>query len=350
MKKLFSFLLAAVMSLGMTASAFASEKNTALALTVGDEDGLSLQGALLVPETEYRFPLFLEENGVSRPLTHGDMEQYDLTVTVSSGKGAMAEAGYLESGRQMVLSLTGAAVSSAEPVTVSARVTLRDKKGAALSRLDLRWKVGYPAAEEESLGEVTRIDPAAPVLTGAQLSKIESITGSAPASFVGDGWQFDVRLLSSPAVNFALSTADIKAISEQWPEADFSFFRFIGKPSFDFSGQLTLDAPLFADETVCLYRYLDGVLYSLRFTDNGDGTLTVPTKALGTYVISDQKIPNGTAVTGYQPESGDDTENPPADKDNPSTGGTSSGIFTVLGSAVLFGIALTLAQKRASRS
>ena len=348
MKKLLSFMLAAVLAVGAASVAFASERDSAVVLTIENSDGIALEGALLHPEKEYRFPLMLTEKGETRPLIPDDLDRYSLSVTALSGKDAMAEAGILESGRQMVLSLTPAAVRSASAAAVSYRITLRDQQGAALSQSTLSWKVGWPAAADESIGTATVIDPSAPVLTEKQLSHIQQLTGSGKASFLGNGWQYDVRLLSQPAVNFAVSGKAIKDITDRWADADFLFYDFLGRPSFDFSGTLTLDASALGTDTPYLYRYLDGVLYSLRFTENGDGTVSLSTKEPGCYAISDAKIPNGTAVGGAPIENGTDSS-VSADKDNPSTGGSGFGVPAVVGTAVLFGVALTLARKKAAK-
>lgn len=65
---------------------------------------------------------------------------------------------------------------------------------------------------------------------------------------------------------------------------------------FDFYGTLTLDvsAVLEEYEDLYLYRYLDGVLYSLKYDLDQDAqTISIRTKQLGSYIVSDTKIPNG---------------------------------------------------------
>ena len=203
--------------------------------------------------------------------------------------------------------------------------------------------------DDDKLGASTQIDPSAPVLTREQLAAIQKITGAGQASFVGDGWQFSVRLLDQSAVNFHSSAANIQAISNKYPDADFRFMSFGGKPAFDFSGRLTLDVSEMLDEygDIYLYRYLDGVLYSLGYQlDEENGTLSIQTKQLGSYAVSNVKIPNGTVVGGSVPGSSSGS-NAGSDKENPVTGGADlTGIALALGLVSLTGAAAAVKCRR----
>ena len=352
MKKLFAFLLAALTAASVTATAFAQEAAPSATLQVGSADGLTLDGsALLHPGQEYRFPLMIAENGEeARPMTVEDMQVYDIKVTAKSGAGAMADAGRLESGRQQYLSLTPGAIFTVSPQDVKYTVSLSFKNSSAvLSQVTVQWKVGYPSVDDGDLGASTAIDPSAPVLTKEQLAAIEKITGDGQASFTGSGWQFHVRLLDQEAVNFHYSAQNIKAVSDRYPEADFRFLTFGGKPAFDFYGTLTLDisAVLEEYEDLYLYRYLDGVLYSLKYDLDQDAqTISIRTKQLGSYIVSDTKIPNGTAVGGNSSGSAGNSGSG-SDKGNPSTGGTDfTAIALALGSVSLAGAAAAVKYRR----
>lgn len=354
MKKLFTFLLAAVTVLSLTATAFAEDDKVAgVTLSVAGADGLELDGsALLHPGEEYRFPLMIEEDGKdARPMTVEDMEQYDIKVSAKSGGAVMAEAGRLESGRQQYLSLTPGSYFGVSAQQAEYTVSLHKKGGSSvLSQCTVRWKVGYPAMDDAKLGASTEIDPSAPVLTREQLAAIQKITGDGQASFTGSGWQYDVRLLQQAAVNFHSSAANIKAISDKYPDADFRFMSFGGKPSFDFTGRLTLDVSEMLEEydDIYLYRYLDGVLYSLGYQlDEENGTLSIQTKQLGSYAVSNVKIPNGTVVGGTAPGSTSSGSSSNTDKDNPTTGGADfTGIALAFGLVSLAGAAAVSFRKK----
>ena len=352
MKKLFSFILAALAAASLTAFAFADEpvRSSGVTLSVGSADGLTLDGsALLHPGEEYRFPLLIAEGGgAARPMTVEDMETYRIKVFAKDGAGAMADAGRLESGRQQYLSLTPADIFTVSTQEVKYTVALQKKNSDdTLSQVTVQWKVGYPAMDDSQLGASTAIDLSAPVITKEQFAAIQKAADAGQASFTGSGWQFDVRLLDQDAANFHYSAQNIREISDQYPDADFRFLRFGGKPSFDFSGRLTLDVREVLDQydEIYLYRYLDGVLYALKYDLDRDAqTISIQTKQLGSYVISDTRIPNGTAVHGAS--SGGSFVSG-ADKDNPSTGGAGFiGIIPAL--AVLFatGGAAAVAKSR----
>lgn len=355
MKKLLAWILAACTAATMTATAFAAdtdilndEKST-VRLSIGGADGLTLDGsALLTPGEEYRFPILISENGGDpRPMTVEDMDSYALKVSAQSGSSFMAEAGRLESGRVQHLSLTPAPTYGVTPQSVSYTVSLTKKSSSTvLSTATVQWKVGYPAMDDSRLGASTVIDPSAPIITKGQFAAIQKITGSERATFLGTGWQFDVRLLEQSAVNFSYSGKNIPAISNQYPQADFRFVSFGGKPAFDFYGTLYLDVSQVLDEyeNLYLYRYLDGVLYSLKYTlDEEDQTIAIPTKQLGSYVISDTKIANGTAVNGA---AGNGSSGSDSDKENPSTGGQDfTSMAVALGALALAG-GLVLVKKK----
>lgn len=150
-------------------------------------------------------------------------------------------------------------------------------------------------------------------------------------------------------MNFHYSAQNIKAVSDRYPEADFRFLTFGGKPAFDFYGTLTLDvsAVLEEYEDLYLYRYLDGVLYSLKYDLDQDAqTISIRTKQLGSYIVSDTKIPNGTAVGGSSSGSAGNSGSG-SDKGNPSTGGTDfTAIALALGSVSLAGAAAAVKYRR----
>ena len=78
--------------------------------------------------------------------------------------------------------------------------------------------------------------------------------------------------------------------------------------------------------------------------DQDAQTISIRTKQLGSYIVSDTKIPNGTAVGG---SSSGSAGNSGSDKGNPSTGGTNfTAIALALGSVSLAGAAAAVKYRR----
>ena len=80
--------------------------------------------------------------------------------------------------------------------------------------------------------------------------------------------------------------------------------------------------------------------------DQDAQTISIRTKQLGSYIVSDTRIPNGTAVGGSSSGSAGNSGSG-SDKGNPSTGGTDfTAIALALGSVSLAGAAAAVKYRR----
>lgn len=342
MKRLFAALLALIITVSFASVALADDTGTQI--SVGRSGDITLDGsAVLTPGKDYSFALMIAENGgETRAMRVEDLEKYDLWVSATTGGQAMKEAGYVESSKEVKLALTPANTYAAANTPVAYTIYLYKKgESTPLSSVKVSWKVGYQAAPDETIGAKVAISAATPVITAEQMAKIKQAAGSDRAVFTGEGWQYSVRLAGEGAANFLTNKTSVSVITQKYPNAQFSFFTFGGKPTFVNDGTLTLDVSAIADkyEDLWMYRYMDGVIYSLGYSyDEEAKTVSVRSHQLGSYFFSDEKIPNGTYVGGSVPGSTGGSgsgSGQAADtgetKDNPSTGGYRLADFAAAG-------------------
>ncbi|MDD3194052.1 MAG: hypothetical protein PHE47_09480 [Oscillospiraceae bacterium] len=120
---------------------------------------------------------------------------------------------------------------------------------------------------------------------------------------------YNVRLEDQSAVNMHYTTKAIKAIVQANEDADLSFLQFNGNPTFDFNGTLTYNVSDM-DKTWYLYEVNseEKLVKTKAEYDKEEGTLTLKTKALSSYVISDKELK--TVAASDSTTESDKTQNP----------------------------------------
>ena len=134
------------------------------------------------------------------------------------------------------------------------------------------------------------------------------------------------------------TNAGVKEIMAKYPDQDFKFFRFGGKPSFNSTGKVALDVSDIVDdyESLNLYRYANGRVYQLNASYNAaDETLEFRTNKLDTFFVTDRSIKDGTIIDENVVSGGSNAgSNVNTDKNNPGTGAGD-----MINAAVMAGIA-----------
>lgn len=149
-------------------------------------------------------------------------------------------------------------------------------------------------------GEALVINNTAPILGAEMLENFAKKNSYRRIRLEGSGWYYENQLHDMPDSNFFSSKkADLDIVSN-YSDSDFYFLSFPATPEFAAKGKLSIDLSEIPDwnaEEYDLYRSLDGVLYRLKADyDETEKSLSITTDTLGSYFISNAKIPNGTAL------------------------------------------------------
>jgi LPXTG-motif cell wall-anchored protein len=151
--------------------------------------------------------------------------------------------------------------------------------------------------------------------------------------------------------NMVHNNAGIKEVLAKYPDQDFKFFSFPGKPSFAATGRMALDVDDIVDdfEKMYTYRYANGTIYRINATfDSEENTLNFRTNKLDNFFVTNKFIEDGTVVSKDDVTDSDDTTSTPDEnKGNPSTGASDMINAAVAAAfAGLAGVGALAAKKR----
>lgn len=351
MKKTISFLLALMAVASMNLGAFAMEGGLQNDLTTGEimtevnnnevgslslgtaeNSELSLSG-LIAPNQSLRFPILINENGASVPLTEQHMENHRLRVSNVSNKNAVRSVKVVEDNGTYLLEVNTLLGYPTDIQEYSAVLDLLEKSsGKVTHNLALNFAVGYNSIPDDMVegvanGEFIFIDNNTPVITEEQFERMDKLTNGGKVTITNGDWTYEVRVGGQKSVNLLHNERAIKEIVSQFEDQDFRFLSFVAGPAFDFTGSFTLDVSeeLEQWEEVHLYSYYNGKLNKVYTTLNeDDGTLSFKSKYTGRFVLTDKAIKSGTVVENCD-ESCDNISNNSGSttKPNPSTGADS---------------------------
>lgn len=138
----------------------------------------------------------------------------------------------------------------------------------------------------------------------------------------GENFNYEVKMSDQGKVSLAADNKVDKSVSKHADaNADLTFFNFKGRPTFDFTGTMTITFP---EDNTDYYLYeIDngGTLTEINasMTDDDDG-FEFKTRTLSSYVLSDQPL---DAASADDSEDNSDTTTEP--ETPPATGGTTTG-------------------------
>ena len=299
-----------------------------------DEDGVVLGDDVLEPGKEYKFPDSLTVDGKDTKITEELMDGYKFNYSKISSKG-MSRFEIEEYKGQYYLYVEARDTVVTKPVDVKYNVKLvRKSNNLSVFTQEVKFQYGYEEANGDYIsgldkGDVVEIDNDRPVITDTQFDKIAKINDYKNVPLSGSGWEFTVNVTDESTKNMVHNNAGIKEVLAKYPDQDFKFFSFPGKPSFAATGRMALDVDDIVDdfEKMYTYRYANGTIYRINATFDGDeNTLTFRTNKLDNFFVTNKFIEDGTVVSDAEDTDTDDTNdsnngsssNP--DKNNPSTG------------------------------
>ena len=303
-------------------------------LVVGaDEDGVNLFDDILEPGKEYKFPVSLKDkDGKAITITDALMKDYKFTYSKISTKG-MKRFEIEEHRGVYYLYVEARDTTANKPVDVKYNVKFVKKSGNEnVFTQEVKFQYGYDEMNSDYIsgldkGDTVEIDNNNPVITATQFDKIAKINDYKNVTLSGSDWEFTVNVTDESTKNLVFSNAGIKEILAKFPDQDFKFFTFAGKPSFAATGRLALDVEDIIDDfdKMYTYRYADGKLYRINATFDGDeNTLNFRTNKLDNFLVTNKQIKDGTVVTEVENDKDDADQNEGStnntDKNNPSTG------------------------------
>ncbi len=306
-----------------------------------DEDGTVLGEDLLEPGREYRFPAYVEFGGQRAKVAVSDelLKDYKFNYTRVTASGVKTFKIEERKGVYYLIIETKDTTPT-KPVDVKYNVKLvRKSNNISVFSQEVKFSYGYDESNDDYIndldkGDIVEIDNNRPVITKEQFNKIAKLNDYKNVTLAGAGWQFTVNVTDETTKNMVFTNAGVKEIMAKYPDQDFKFFRFGGKPSFNSTGKVALDVSDIVDdyENLNLYRYANGRVYKLNASYNAaDETLEFRTNKLDTFFVTDKAIKDGTVIDENIVSDGNSVN---TDKNNPGTGAGD-----MINAAVMAGIA-----------
>ena len=304
-----------------------------------DDEGSLLSETILEPGKEYRFPAYVEVGGKQVAISDELLKDYKFTYTRVSASGVKTFK-IEEYKGNYYLFVEVKDTTPAKPVDVKYNVKLvRKSNNLSVFSQEVKFSYGYDESNDDYIndldkGDIVEIDNDRPVITKEQFNKIAKLNDYKNVTLAGAGWQFTVNVTDETTKNMVFTNAGVKEIMAKYPDQDFKFFRFGGKPSFNSTGKVALDVSDIVDdyESLNLYRYANGRVYKLNASYNAaDETLEFRTNKLDTFFVTDKAIKDGTVIDENIVSDGNSVN---TDKNNPGTGAGD-----MINAAVMAGIA-----------
>ena len=325
-----------------------------------DEDGAILGDTILEPGTEYKFPAYVTIGGQKVAITDELLDTYKFSYTRVSSKSA--ETFKIDDYKGIYyLYVEPKDGTPTEEIELKYNIKLVKKSdNMSLFTQQMKFSYGYTEANSDYIrgldkGDEVEIDNNNPVITEDQFEKIAEINDYKNVTLSGPSWKFTVNVTDEETKNLVSSNAGVKEIMAQFPDQDFKFYKFAGKPSFAATGTVALDVEDIVDEfdSMYTYRYADGKLYRLNATYNEeDETLNFRTNTLDTFLVTNKLIKDGTVIENADVDDDDtssDVEETDEGKGNPTTGANDMINAAVMAAIASLAAAGTVVCKKLSK-
>lgn len=322
-----------------------------------DEDGVVLGDDILEPGTEYKFPVSMIVGGKSVKITDENIKEFKFRYSKVSTKG-MSRFEIEEYKGQYYLYVESRDTMTTKPVDVKYNVKLTPKSTTLpVFSQEVKFQYGYEELGGDYIdsldkGDSVEIDNNNPVITASQFNKIAKINDYKNVTLAGNGWEFTVNVTDETTKNLVHSNAGIKEILAKFPDQDFKFFTFGGKPTFAGTGKLSLDVDDIVDDfdKMYTYRYADGKLYRINATfDADENTLSFRTNKLDNFLVTNELIKDGTVVTEVDNDNSSSDKEENTDKNNPTTGANDMINVAVMAAIASLAAAGTMVTKKLSK-
>lgn len=228
MKRTFSILLAAMLSLSVAATAFAVDPKNDIVLGTDADSGLVLKDSLLEPGETYRFPVSVSIAGAeATPLTADLLDDYSFKIS-NTGEG--------DSMSKFVLDKVGgvyyiaATVKAGWPaVTTEEEYSMKlTEKSASKNAVEVTvaFETGYKTVSDDYIASLAKddevkVDNDTPVFTKSQLNAISSLNNNKKVTFTDDNWNYTVIVSGMKDVNLLHNNNAITEILNKYEDNNF---------------------------------------------------------------------------------------------------------------------------------
>ena len=240
-----------------------------------------------------------------------DLEASELKISnkLSSGKDAIESVtlGETDEGEDTLI-IQLKKTYGTKKAEIEGDIQLRKKTTSALVKtVAFDFDVQWPEAEldKDAVELEIELDNAAPVYDFSKNNK------GAVFTFSDLDASYAVRLEDQPTVNLYYSIGAVKSIVQANEDAELSFLHFAGEPEFDFNGTLSFNVTDM-DKDWYLYEINSkgGLVKTKAAYDEEEGVVTLKTRKLTSYVLSDKALKASEASTGSDSEDKEDSKNP----------------------------------------
>lgn len=321
MKKTISVLLSVMMIMTVAVTAFATETKTELKLGVDSDTNASLEGAYLLAGENYLYPVLLATGENEAPLTDELLDNYSFKLVNTGKSESLEEIKLKKSGEVYFLSVR---VKNEYPSIISEEEYSMKLVGRGSGKdtleLAVSFETGAQSASDDYIaslkkGDEVETDNDAPLYTAEQLRKIAELNEHKKVVFTGRNWILSANVSDMQGLNLYSDTDSHTEILAKYPDNDFAFLNFRSGDRFVNFAEIELDVSDFAEdflERFYVYRYEDGKLIPTTASyDTEDGSLTISTRALSRFVITDKAIGDRVVeVLGESDLADGVTENP----------------------------------------
>lgn len=315
-----------------------------------DKDGLVLAPeTVLTPKETYYFPILVTDGADTKDMTADQFKNYRFSFIVEEGKGAISSMKVEKYKTRYCLAITAGLRSPTEVYDVEYTIKVTDKTdNSEIVVSQLRFKAGYPAMPDSGVQnpDYVLVNPKTPVITEDQFKDLDDTADGDRVTLAYDDWEYAVKVRGMKDTNLVTNSKDIDAVIEKYPDNEFKFVTFEYGPAFRTDGTLTVDVSgdmnAFEDKFF-VYMYDNGKMVPMTSKLNEEAQeLTIVTKQLGRFVITNKAITDLTVTTPTTPNP--DTTTP--DTTNPGTGAMDFTPVSVTLAAGLLGVVLALTKKR----
>lgn len=256
---------------------------------------------ILEPGIEYRFPVSMVFGDQAVPLTDEMMKGMRFLYSkISSTAVKTFKIEEYKGTYYLFVALKEATPNEVLDIKYNIKYVRKDNQLSVFSH-EVKFQFGYNEFSDVVLNQLERGDEIEirstnPVITADQFERIARINDYKNVNLVGPSWSYEINITDEPTKNLLSNNKGVKEVISQYPDQDFRFYNFPGRPVFMVAGKVSLDVADLMEEFGSLhaYRYANGEIYALKTTYNSDTeTLEFRTNTLDCFFVTNREIKRG---------------------------------------------------------